>query len=162
MTSGLNRNLPSNPCAGLAAYRMGSSESHPSLQLPNHPQHSQRALHRQARRLGREVEGGSQCSCALRRQGHGGQGARGAAWAPCTFSSVSQSCPTFCDPMDCSTPGFPVHHQLPELAQTHVHRVGDAIQPSHLLSSLLLLPSIFPSIRVFSNESVLCIRWPKY
>ena len=59
-------------------------------------------------------------------------------------------------------PGFPVHHQLPELTQTHVHRVGDAIQPSHPLSSLLLPPSIFPSIRVFSNESVLCIRWPKY
>ena len=79
------------------------------------------------------------------------------------FSSVAQSCPTLCDPMDCSTPGFPVHHQLPELAQTHVHRVGDAIQPNHLiLCHPLLLPSIFPSIRVFSKESVLCIRWPKY
>ena len=64
--------------------------------------------------------------------------------------------------MDCSTPGLPVHHQLPELAQTHVHRVSDAIQSSHLCHPLLLLPSIFPSIRVFSNESVLCIRWPKY
>ena len=51
------------------------------------------------------------------------------------FSSVAQSCPTLCDPMDCSTSGFPVHHQLPELTQTHVHWVGDAIQPSHLLSS---------------------------
>ena len=51
------------------------------------------------------------------------------------FSSVAQECPTLCDPMDCSTPGFPVHHQLPELAQTHVHPVGDAIQPSHPLSS---------------------------
>ena len=51
------------------------------------------------------------------------------------FSSVAHSCPTLCDPMDCSTPGFPVHHQLPELAQTHVHQVGDAIQPSHPLSS---------------------------
>ena len=51
------------------------------------------------------------------------------------FSSVSQSCPTLCDPMDCSTPGFPVHHQLLELAQTQVHRVSDAIQPSHPLSS---------------------------
>ena len=60
--------------------------------------------------------------------------------------------------MGCSTP---VHHQLPELAQTHVHQVTDAIQPSHPLS-LLLLPSIFPSIRVFSNESVLPIRGPKY
>ena len=64
--------------------------------------------------------------------------------------------------MDCSTPGLPVHHQLPELTQTHVHIVGDAIQPSHPLSSPLLLPSIFPSIRVFSNESVLPIMWPKY
>ena len=57
-----------------------------------------------------------------------------------------------------STPGFPVHHQLLELAQTHVHQIGDAI----LCGPLLLLPSIFPSIRVFSNESVLHIRWPKY
>ena len=60
--------------------------------------------------------------------------------------------------MDCSTPGFPVHHQLPKLVQTHVHQVRDAIQPSHPLSSL----SILPSIRVFSSESVVCIRWPKY
>ena len=74
------------------------------------------------------------------------------------FSSVAQSCPTLCDPMDCSTPGFPVHHQLPELTQTHVHWVNDAI----LCRPLLLLPSVFPSIRVFSNESVLRIRWPKY
>ena len=65
-------------------------------------------------------------------------------------------------PLHCSTPGLPVHHHLPELAQTHVHRVGDAIQPSHPLSSLLLLPSLFPSIRVFSSEPVLCIRWPKH
>ena len=64
--------------------------------------------------------------------------------------------------MDCSTPGIPVHHQLPELTQTHVHWVGDAIQPSHPLSSPSLLTSSFPSIRVFSNESVLRITWPKY
>ena len=51
------------------------------------------------------------------------------------FSSVTQSCLTLCNPMDCSTPGFPVHQQLPELVQTHVHQVGDAIQPSHPLSS---------------------------
>ena len=51
------------------------------------------------------------------------------------FSSVAQSCPTLCDPMNCSMPGLPVHHQLPESTQTHVHRVGDAIQPSHPLSS---------------------------
>ena len=77
------------------------------------------------------------------------------------FSSVAQLCPTLCDPMDCSKPGFPVHHQLPELAQTHVHWVSDAIQPSHPLLS----PSPtfnLSSIRVFSNESVLHIRWPKY
>ena len=67
--------------------------------------------------------------------------------------------------MDCSTPGFPVHHQLLELTQTHVHQVGDAIQSSNhliLCHPLLLLPSVFPTIRVFSDESVLCIRWPKY
>ena len=81
---------------------------------------------------------------------------------PFQFSSVAQSCPALCDPMDCSTPGLPVHHQLPEFTKTHVHWVGDAIQPSHPLPSLLLLPSIFLSIRVFSNESVLYIRWPKY
>ena len=76
------------------------------------------------------------------------------------FSSVTQSCPTLCNPMDCSMPGFPVHHQLPELAQTRVHRVSDTIQPSHPLST----PSAFSlsSIRVFSNESVFCIKWPKY
>ena len=78
------------------------------------------------------------------------------------FISVTQSCLTLCNPMDCSMPGLPVHQQLPEFTQTHVHWVSDVIQPSHPLSSLLLLPSILPSIRVFSNESVLCIRWPKY
>ena len=77
------------------------------------------------------------------------------------FSSVAQSCPTLCNPMNRSTPGLPVHHQLPEFTLTHVHRVGDAIQPSHHRPLLLLL-SIPPSIRVFSNESTLCIRWPKY
>ena len=61
--------------------------------------------------------------------------------------------------MNHSTPGLPIHHQLPESTQTHVHQVGDAIEPSH---PLLLLPSIFPSIRVFSNKSALRIRWPKY
>ena len=81
----------------------------------------------------------------------------------CLVSSVAQLCLTLCDPMDCSTPGFPVHHQLPELVQAHVHRVGDAIQPSHpVLSPPLLLPSVFPSIRVFSNESAVSTRWPKH
>ena len=78
------------------------------------------------------------------------------------FSSVAESCATFCNPMDCSTPGFPIHHQLLELAQTHVKWVSDAIQPSHPLSSTSHLPSIFSSIRVFSTELVLCIRRPKY
>ena len=65
--------------------------------------------------------------------------------------------------MNCSTPGLPVHHQLPEFTQTHVHRVHDAIQPSLILCRpLLLLPPIPPSIRVFSNESTLRMRWPKY
>ena len=57
---------------------------------------------------------------------------------PVQFSSGGPSCPTFCDPMDCSTPGLPVYHQLPEFTQTHVHWVGDAIQPSHPLSSFSL------------------------
>ena len=77
-------------------------------------------------------------------------------------SSVAQSCPTLCNPMNRSTPGLSVHHQLPKSTQTHVHQVGDTMQPSHPLSPLLLLPSIFPSIRVFSDESALRIRWPKY
>ena len=78
------------------------------------------------------------------------------------FSSVTQSGLTLCDPMDSSMPGLPVHHQLLELTQTHVHRL--VMPSSHFIfcHPLLLLPSILPSIRVFSNKSVLCIRWPKY
>ena len=78
------------------------------------------------------------------------------------FSSVAQSCPTLCDPMNCSTLGFPVHHHLLEFTQTQVHRVG--MPSSHLVlcRPLLLLPSIPPSIRVFSSESTLRMRWPKY
>ena len=78
------------------------------------------------------------------------------------FTSVGQFCWTLSKPVDCSTTGFPIHHQLPELPQTHVHPVSDAILPSILCYPLLLLPSIFPSIRVFSNESAPHIRWPKY
>ena len=78
------------------------------------------------------------------------------------FSSVAQSCPTLCDPMNRSTPDLPVHHQLPEFTQTHVHRVGDAIQPSHPLSSTSPPAPNLSRIRVFSNESTLCMRWPKY
>ena len=71
------------------------------------------------------------------------------------FSSVAQLCPTPCDPMNCSKPGLPVHNQVLESTQTHVHRVSDAIQPSHPLSSLSPPAfSIFPSIRVFPNASV--------
>ena len=84
---------------------------------------------------------------------------------PVQFSSVTQSCPTLCNPMDCSMPGIPVHHQRLEFTQTHVHWVGDVIHHliHHLIlcRPLLLPPSIFPSIRIFSNESVLYIRWPK-
>ena len=78
------------------------------------------------------------------------------------FNSVAQSCPTLWDSMDCSTPGLTVHHQLPEFTQTQLHWVGDAIQPSHRLSSPSPPPSIFPSIRVFSSESALQAWWPKY
>ena len=76
--------------------------------------------------------------------------------------SVAQSCLTLCDPMNRSTPGFPVHHQLPEFTEIHIHQVSDAIQPSHPLSSPSPLAPIPPSIRVFSNESTLRMRWPKY
>ena len=77
------------------------------------------------------------------------------------FSSEAQSCPTFCTPMDCSMPGFPVYHQLLEHVQTHVHQVSNAIQPSHTLVS----PSPAFNLsqhQIFSNESILHIRWPKY
>ena len=74
------------------------------------------------------------------------------------FSSVFQSCPTFCDPMDCSTPGLPVYHQLKLMS------IESEMPSNHLIlyQPLLLQPSIFPSIRVFSNESALPIKWPKY
>ena len=78
------------------------------------------------------------------------------------LSSVAQLCSTLCDPMDCSTPGFPAHHQLPELAQTHVQRVGDAIQPSHPLSSPSPPPITLSQHQGFFNKSVLPMRWPKY
>ena len=90
--------------------------------------------------------------CHLQQQG----------WISVQFCSVAQSCPTLCDPMNCSTPGLPVHHQLLEFTQTHVHRVSDAIQLSHTLSSPSPPVPIPPSIRVFSNESTLRMRWPKY
>ena len=79
------------------------------------------------------------------------------------FSSVqSLSHVWLCDYMNHSTPGLPIHHQLPESTQTHVHWVGDAIQPFHPLSSPTHLPPIPPSIRVFSSELTLRMRWPEY
>ena len=80
---------------------------------------------------------------------------------PCCCS-ITKSCATLCDAMNCSTPGSPVLHYLPVFAQIHVHWVSDAIWSSHPLWPLLPLPSVFPSIGVFSNELALCIRWPKY
>ena len=88
------------------------------------------------------------------------------SWAldlSCCCCWVSQSRPTLCNPMDCNIPGFPVLHYLLEFVQTYVHWVGEAIQPSHLLSSPFApAVKVFPGIRVFSNELALCIRWPKY
>ena len=82
--------------------------------------------------------------------------------AACCCHSVTKLCPILCNPMHCNKPGFPVLHYLPEFSQTHVHWVGDAIQPSHPLCPFVLLLSIFPSIRVFSNESALHIWRPKH
>ena len=78
------------------------------------------------------------------------------------FSSVAQSCPTLCNPIDCSMPGLPVHHQLLEFTQTHT--IESVMPSNHLIlcHPLILSPSIFPSIKVFSNESALPIKWPKY
>ena len=77
------------------------------------------------------------------------------------FISVAQSCPTLCDPMNRSTPGLPVHHQLLEFTQTHVHRVSDAIRPSHPLSSPSPLAPNPSQHQSFSNESTLCMKWRK-
>ena len=78
------------------------------------------------------------------------------------FSSLDQSCPTFCDPVDCSTPGLSVHHQLRSLPK--LMSIKSVMPSNHfiLCHPFLLRPSIFPSIRVFSSELVLCIRWRKY
>ena len=78
------------------------------------------------------------------------------------FSSVAPLCQTLCNSMNHSTPGLPVHDQFPEFTQTHVHRVGDATQPFHPLSTLSPPAPILPSIRVFSNELTLCMKGPKY
>ena len=81
------------------------------------------------------------------------------SFAVCYFP-VTQLCPTLCNPMDCNTTGFLVLHCLLESAHIHVRWVSDAIEPSHLCLPFLLPPSIFPSIRAFSNELALCITWP--
>ena len=78
------------------------------------------------------------------------------------FGSVTKLCLTLCEPMDCSTSDFPVHHQLPDLTQTHVHGVSDAIQPSHPLLSPSLSALRLSQHQVFSNESALRFRWPEY
>ena len=85
-------------------------------------------------------------------------------WFKIQFSSIAQLCPTLCDPMDCSTPGLSVHHQLLESSLLKLMSVESVMTSNHLIlcHPLLLLPSIFPSIRVFSCESTLHIRWPKY
>ena len=83
-------------------------------------------------------------------------------WTNNSVSPVAHLCPTLCNPMNCSTPGLPVHHQLPEFTQTHV--IESVMPSSHLIlcCPLFLLPPIPPSIRVFCNESTLRMRWPKY
>ena len=83
-------------------------------------------------------------------------------WLSVQFNSVAQSCPTPCDPINCSTPGLPVHHQFPEFTQTHVHRVSDAIQPSHPLSSPSPPAPNLSQHQSLSNEWTLRMRWPKY
>ena len=84
------------------------------------------------------------------------------AFSSVQFSSVAQSCLTLCDSMDCSTPGLPVYHQLPESTQTHVHRVADHPTITSSEVPFWLLLSVFPSIRIFSNEPIVHIKWPKY
>ena len=83
-------------------------------------------------------------------------------WFSVQFSSVTQSCSTLCDPMDCSIPGLPVHHQLLEFTQTHLHWVGDTIQSSHPLSSPFPPAFSLSQHQGHSSESALHIRWPKY
>ena len=80
----------------------------------------------------------------------------------CCCFSVPKLCLTLCDPLDCSTSGFPVHHYLPEFAQTHVHSVGDAIQPSHLLSPPSPFALNLSQHQGLFNESPFRISWPKY
>ena len=79
-----------------------------------------------------------------------------------SVSSVTQSCLTLCDPKDCNTPGFPVHHQLLEFTEAHVHWISDAIQPPHRVVPFSSHLQSFPASGSFSNESVLHIRWPEY
>ena len=105
-----------------------------------------------------ELQFASWTSCFIRFSvawgDQGGESIAGCCWG-------TKSCPTLCDPMDWSMPGFPVLHYLPEFAQVHVHWVGDVTNHLILCHSLLLWPSTFPSLGVFSNELALHIRWPK-
>ena len=94
--------------------------------------------------------------------GHGWHCQRGRAEAGLGPRGGCLGPPTLCDPMDCSMPGFPVHYQLLKLVQTHDHHVGDAMQPSHPLLSLSPPAFNLSHIKIFSNELVLCIKWPKY
>ena len=86
----------------------------------------------------------------------------GESFVSVQFSSVTQLCLNLCDPMNHSTPGFPIHHRLPEFTETHVHRLCDAIQPSHSLSSPSSPAPNLSQHQLFSNESTLHMRWPKY
>ena len=83
-------------------------------------------------------------------------------FSPISYCSVAQLHPNLCNLLDCSVPGLPVPHLLLELTQVHVHWIRDDIQPSHPWWPLLLLPSVFPSIRNYSNELSVHFRWPKY
>ena len=107
----------------------------------------------QVKSLGQEdlLEKGRQSTLAFLLKNFHGQRSLASNISSVQFNSVTHSCLTPCDPMDCSMPDSTVHHELPEITQTHVHRISDAIQPSHPLSSLLLLCSIFPNIRVFTS-----------
>ena len=102
-------------------------------------------------------------SCAILMGVGTREGLGSTVWSK-AVSSVAQLCLTLCNPVDCSTPDFPVHHQLLELAQGVVISIESVMPSNHPIPCrpLLLLPSVFPSIKIFSSESVLCIRWPKY
>ena len=154
--------LHSTPPKGWAKYL-----SHPSCWTPGHSPALVPYKEPAHPHLREQAIKGSCCLFSLPQLKQGPR--KSLAWPLVNFlsglcCSVTKLCPTLCDLIDWGMPGFPVLHCLPHFTQTHVHWVSDAIQPSHLLfcGPLLLLPSIFLSIRVFSNELALCIRWPRY